>query len=643
MELLSPAGNMTSLKSAVACGADAVYLGAGDFNARSKADNFGTDELRLAVSYCHERGVRVYLTLNTLVKSRETARALETAREAADCGVDAFIVQDLALAALLRKELPYMPLHASTQMGIHNVYGAIFAKKAGFDRIIFSREALPEDMAKCKRETGLETEAFVHGAHCVSFSGNCYFSALVSGYSGNRGKCLQLCRKKYTLAGEGRTARGYILSAKDICLLGNLRTLEEAGVDSLKIEGRLRSPEYVGTVTSAYAAALRGKDPDRTAVRTVFNRGEYSEAYISTDRPDIIYPKTQNNIGSFAATVAAVRSGTVFVKGAFRARNGDGFKVLRRGRETGSAVCRNGKICAEGDVRPGDELRLTRSAEISESIRHAVQIDKPHKITEYHKIPVKNHSSMSDIVCKYYEFPEKCMIVRMDESCSPTVADRADAVIFAPLEYSARSIEVFLGRLKRKPSILLELPVEARGKDLDILKEIGQAANFDGYVANNIYALEMFSGERLVMGSEMNLLSDFAAGARIASQEAAAAERGDIVQIYGREILMNLTHCPRRQLGLTCEKCEGTKNFTLTDESGAIMPLRRRKLSYCYFELLNSKIRNICRKLPRHLTRLLVDARGLPEKSVIAVTSDPYNFPFDAKTDTSGRWGKGVK
>lgn len=634
---------MKALKSAVAAGADAVYLGAGDFNARSKAENFGKDELRLAVSYCHDRGVRVYLTLNTLVKSQETEKALSEAKNAADAGVDAFIVQDLALALKIQKILPDMPLHASTQMGIHNAYGAKFAQKAGFDRIIFSRETLPADILSSKEATNLETEFFVHGAHCVSFSGNCYFSALVSGYSGNRGKCLQLCRKHYTLTDGNKSKSGYMLSAKDICLLEDLFTLKKVGVDSLKIEGRLRSPEYVSTVTEAYRKALEGKVPDITNVKTVFNRGDYSHAYVTNDKPDIIYDLMQNNIGSHAGNITSIKGNTITVKGC-RSTDGDGFKILRHGKEIGSAVCKNQNIFYTGQVKLGDEVRLTRKSSLEKRTDALIsESDKREKTGNYNILSRKNTSCMSDIVLNPYDLPcnnNTCLILRINENTDKRLYSYADIIILSPALYDTDRIKALIKDIN-KPT-LLELPVEARGKDCDVLLNIKDMNMFDGYVANNIYALEMFGDKQLICGEQLNLLSEHNC-TRIISEESAVAGKEDIVPVLVREIFMNLTHCPTRQLGYTCGKCTDRPLY-LIDDNRNQMPLRRKKLHYCYHELLNSKIKNISDKLNRDIhKRLLIDARSIDGKKIYAALKDPYNLKFDEKNETRGRWGKGVK
>ena len=254
MELLAPAGNFQCLKAAVACGANAVYLGMEKYGARASACNFNSENLLRAVEFAHLHGVKVYVTVNTIIKDGEMQDAIERAIEARNAGADAFIVQDIGFICELKKRAPDIVLHASTQMGISNAYGARFAEKLGITRVVAARETLCEDIRDIKDKTGLEIEFFCHGALCVAYSGNCYYSSLVSGCSGNRGKCLQLCRKKYFKGNDS----GYFLSAKDICLVDKVAVLRDAGVDSLKIEGRMRTPEYVAETVSVYRKAIDG-------------------------------------------------------------------------------------------------------------------------------------------------------------------------------------------------------------------------------------------------------------------------------------------------------------------------------------------------------------------------------------------------
>ena len=277
-ELLAPAGTPEALAAALDAGADAVYFGGTDFNARLRAANFTPDAMREAVKLCHAFGAKAYLTLNTLITDRELPRAVEVAKEAYLCGIDALIIADLGAAAAIHAAIPNFELHASTQCAGHNAAAAAELKKLGFTRMVIAREASREDMQTFLNESELELEAFVHGALCVSHSGQCLFSSLVGGRSGNRGECAQPCRLP--------DARGkYPLSLKDLSLAEHVPTLIEMGVHSLKIEGRLKSPEYVREVVSVWRKLL---DERRAATKaemaylaSVFSRGGFTDGYFT--------------------------------------------------------------------------------------------------------------------------------------------------------------------------------------------------------------------------------------------------------------------------------------------------------------------------------------------------------------------------
>lgn len=286
--------------AAVQCGADAVYLGAGDFNARKTAENFD-GELAGAVGYCHARGVKVYVTLNTMVREDELARLEGTIEEICDAGADGVIVQDLGVARILRQMAPRLPLHASTQMAVHNVQGVDFLVENGFARVVLAREMGNEEIAACVGR-GAELEVFIHGALCVSCSGQCLMSSLIGGRSGNRGLCAQPCRLPYRL-GEHQ---GHLLSTKDLCGLDNLEELARIGVSSLKIEGRLKRPEYVAVATQAYRQALdalkAGQAFDAHAARMelaqMFNRGGFTQGYgPGAVDSELMFAKRPNHLG----------------------------------------------------------------------------------------------------------------------------------------------------------------------------------------------------------------------------------------------------------------------------------------------------------------------------------------------------------
>ncbi len=280
MELLAPAGSMEALRAAVCNGADAVYLGADTFNARMNARNFSAADLQEAVVYCHVRGVKVHLTLNTLVLDREMPRAAELIRMAATCGVDAFIVQDLGVVSLCRQLAPDVPVHASTQMSIHSLEGVQEAAALGCSRVVLARELPAEEIAHICKRSPVEIEVFVHGALCMCYSGQCYLSSVIGRRSGNRGQCAQPCRLPY---GYGRfESTRYPLSLKDNCLADELDELRRMGVASIKIEGRMKRPEYVAIVTRAYRTVLNGgklTPADLQELETAFSRQGFTDGY----------------------------------------------------------------------------------------------------------------------------------------------------------------------------------------------------------------------------------------------------------------------------------------------------------------------------------------------------------------------------
>ena len=285
-ELLSPAGSPEALRAAVQCGADAVYLGVGAFNARRGAKNFSEEDFLQALSYCHLLGVKVYLTLNTLLTDRELPQALQTARMASQAGVDAVIVQDFGLASLLRHSAPTLRLHASTQCSVHTPQGVLALAALGFDRVILAREMTREEIAAAccaARQAGVEIEAFVHGAQCMSVSGQCRMSAMLGGRSANRGQCAQPCRLPFRAPG----GTGFDLSLMDLSLLPYAQELSAMGVASLKIEGRMKRPEYVAAAVHAYRLALDGAAVDSQEaerLKTVFSRGGLTAAYYEDQR-----------------------------------------------------------------------------------------------------------------------------------------------------------------------------------------------------------------------------------------------------------------------------------------------------------------------------------------------------------------------
>ena len=309
MKILSPVGNMQSLKAAVNNGADEVYLGIDNFNARN-IQGFTLQTLEEAIDYCHIFGVKVCLAINILFTDNELQDALNTLVQAYNLGVDAFIIQDLGLAYLVHKNYPEIELHASTQMGLHNLEGVQAILPYGFKRVVLARETPLSEIKRIKENTNVEIEYFAHGALCVSFSGNCYLSSYLCSASGNRGKCKQLCRLPYQFfKNDALLAKGYLLSAKDFNMIYRLTDLQEAGVDILKIEGRARRPYYVAVATREYKNALEGKKNSLTDLKLAFNR-DYTPGYF--DGNNKIISGKNNHVGITVGSVVKVNNGKNF-------------------------------------------------------------------------------------------------------------------------------------------------------------------------------------------------------------------------------------------------------------------------------------------------------------------------------------------
>ncbi len=348
IELLAPAGSMEALKAAVQNGADAVYLGCGSFNARQSAKNFTIQTLAEAVKYCHVRGVQVHLTLNTLVSDREMEACCELIRQAAVAGVDAFIVQDLGVVDLCRQIAPKVAIHGSTQMTIHSLPGVLLCAAWGMTRVVLSRELSREEIRCICENSPIEIEVFGHGALCMCYSGQCYLSAAIGGRSGNRGRCAQPCRLPY---GFGRSEHKYPLSLKDNCLVHYVKDLQEMGVASLKLEGRMKKPEYVATVTRVYRQALDQGNVTRSmekALFDAFNRQGFTNGYYAGDCGPHMFgireDKTENAAWARAAreSYEAVENGLVRVK--FRA-------VITQYRSELTVRDPDGNVCkARGEV-----------------------------------------------------------------------------------------------------------------------------------------------------------------------------------------------------------------------------------------------------------------------------------------------------
>ena len=314
VELLSPVGDFECLKAAVQNGANSVYFGADIFSARAFATNFSLEDLEKAIQYAKIRGVKTHLTLNTLVTDTEFESAMNVAKKAYEFGIDAIIVQDLGLAMALMRAFPDLPIHGSTQMTVHNLNGALELQELGFKRVVLARELSVNEIDYICKNTNIEIETFIHGALCISYSGQCLFSSMLGGRSGNRGKCAGPCRLPFELLENNKTINsGYLLSTRDLCGLEFIPDLIRAGVKSFKIEGRMKSPEYVATVTRIYRKyidlALSDNEyvideNDKKELLQVFNRGMSSSGHLSNEaNRNLVFKEKPNNMGLFLGKI----------------------------------------------------------------------------------------------------------------------------------------------------------------------------------------------------------------------------------------------------------------------------------------------------------------------------------------------------
>lgn len=373
MEILAPA-TASTYKYAVNAGANAIYFGYGEFNARASADNFDTS-LKEVVSYCHFFNVKAFLALNISFKRKELEEVEKIVVEAEEAGIDAFIITDLALLPIIKKHSKAQ-VHASTQLGVHNSYGVKFAYRCGFDRVVLSREVTRSELNDIGLYTPIDLEFFIHGALCIGFSGACLLSSMLTGNSGNRGRCNQLCRKFYRSYLEGNeAARGYLLSAKDICMADCLDKIAGSCVCSGKIEGRLRRAEYIAGTTYFYRNLKREKECDVSEedLKVLFNRGDYTEGYFNGH--NVVYPYSPAHIGlTVGKVVGLINVHTGLVKADRPLLRENGYKLMRRDKEVAGCTAigeqKSGLYviyCSEV-VMKGDCVHLTSDMELKKKV-----------------------------------------------------------------------------------------------------------------------------------------------------------------------------------------------------------------------------------------------------------------------------------
>ena len=333
VELLAPAGNFDALKAAVNAGADAVYLAGENFGARAFADNFSKKNLDEAVKFAHLRGVKIHVTTNTILSDNELENFADYIKFLKNIHVDALLVQDLGAAKIIQEIAPEIPLHASTQMTIHNLDGVNFLQKIGFSRVVLSRELSLQEIDKISKNSSIETEIFIHGALCICFSGQCLMSSMIGGRSGNRGKCAQPCRLPYKLVDQNniffKNVGDFILSPKDLNSLEILQKILQTGVNSLKIEGRMKRPEYVATVVKVYRDAIDGKISPNShkKLAQIFNRDFTTSYFDNNPKKNLISDKKPNNRGIFIGRINKIFDNKISIKLTEKISLGDQLEI----------------------------------------------------------------------------------------------------------------------------------------------------------------------------------------------------------------------------------------------------------------------------------------------------------------------------
>ena len=634
LELLAPAGSMEALRAAVQNGANAVYLGVGNFNARQSAKNFTPQTLAEAVKYCHVRGVQVHLTLNTLVSDKEMTQAAELIRHAAANNVDAFIVQDLGLVQLCRQIAPKVPIHGSTQMSVHALAGVQLCAAMGLKRVVLSRELSREEIAYICAHSPIEIEVFGHGALCMCYSGQCYMSAVIGGRSGNRGRCAQPCRLPYGFNGPAKNQ--FPLSLKDSCLAGELGAMAEMGVSCLKLEGRMKRPEYVATVTAVYRKALdEGKVTGgmMDALMTAFNRQGFTDGYY-TNRVDErmfgIREKTEEDASWLQAARQSFESGeTPLVDLKFRAVvSVDGSYLTATDPE--GRTCRSegpmpelarnlpltGAMLAERVAKTGGtpfrcvevRTRVDPGLIIPASAINAMRRDVINQLTALRarrEDPVIRKPKPVEHVRGPRSTPGLTVQVTTREQLTPGLLNLETAMLYVPLhilladaDMTARLVQ--RGRLAvALPRIIHDGEIPALTAGLAKLRELGVrdalVSNLGQLIPVREAGMRLHGdfGLNLYNSTSMNLMKDLEMTSATVSFEATLPQIRDMSKAvdteliaYGRLPLMVTEHCLIR--GRTGECTCDLATTKLTDKTGADFPIIRDGAS-CRSVLLNGK------------------------------------------------------
>lgn len=622
MEILAPAGGTEQLVAAVRCGADAVYLGTSGFNARQNARNFGEVQLAEAIEYCAQRNVQVHVTLNTLIFDNEISELKKHIKQVAECGANAIIAQDLATARLVRECCPDMPLHASTQMTVHNSLGVEAARELGFSRVVLARELTLDEISSIAKNTDIEIETFIHGALCTCVSGACYLSAMLGGRSGNRGSCAQPCRLNFT----NRHGREYALSLKDMSYVKSLPKLMEAGVASLKIEGRMKRPEYVAAAVTAVKSALDGREPDMKQLESIFSRDGFTDGYLTGKRNVYMYGRrkkedaqaSQSVMGELASLYRAERQ-SVNVGAEISVRENkpvtltvnDGInfvtvesvppqKAINRSTTSEDIYKAISKTGGTPFFLEGLRAHLDDGLAVSGSTLNALRRDALEKLLELRKPVPKNFNDVPIEIKKHTPAVKKEVRLRFEDfSFVSKNKCKFDKLIIPVKEILSNT--GIANKYKDKliaelPALVWENDVNSLEQDIESLMKMGitdvicanigtahialaHGSTVHGDMGLNV--LNSVSLEEYKALGVADMTVSFEAGAAKIKNLGSDMPRGALV--YGYLPLMKLRTCPARgEKG--CGDCNGGPS--LTDAKGITFKLLCRDKKYT--ELLNS-------------------------------------------------------
>ena len=695
LELLSPAGSMEALHAAVQNGADAVYLGTNGFNARMGARNFSMEELSEAVRYCHIRGVKVHLTLNTLALDRELDEAASVIVAAAERGVDAFIVQDPGLVAMCRELAPQVQVHASTQMSIHSLAGVVAAAGMGCSRAVLARELSRNEIARITAASPIEIEAFGHGALCMCYSGQCYFSSIIGRRSGNRGGCAQPCRMCY---GYGRYEEKYPLSLKDNCLVQYVQDMKKLGVASLKIEGRMKRPEYVAIVTRIYRAAIDGREiteQDMQELERAFSREGFTQGYyearlgramLGTHKDE---PEDRALFARARATYEQGEAQRVPIRLRAEVRSGRPIRLTGTDPESREVTCEGpAPEASRNHSLLEDELKnrlsktggtpyyvneffavLDSGLNVPASVLNALRRDVLARLTALRgRVPAYQPGRISRIA----HFPGNngapvmTVSVRNADQITPELLAMRPAVLYVPLDVlcehqdQIRTWSQATVLCAALPRIIWDSERDAVREKLTIIHRLGVEQVLCGTVGHialvksikqiyfrirGDYGLNLFNSRSAAYYSELGLSS------LTASFEMTLPQIRDLskpvpmeILAYGRLPMMITENCLIRNRTGACACDSATR---IVDRKGESFPILK-EIGSCRSEIFNSKKLYLLDKLPQlsglglWALRLSFTTEHADEVSAL-LREIPRGGSFEPATCTRGLYTRGVE